>query len=176
MAHSGTHVDAPVHVDAGGRGVEQLPFEALIGPATVVDARQLAGHIDVAAVESFNLARNSTRVLFRTRNSQLWDKQEFDPGFCAISEDAARLLVQLGIELVGIDYLSVAPASDPLPTHRVFLDAGVVVLEGLDLRHAPPGDYRLICLPLLIPGADGSPARAVLQGPTKPRARLDRRS
>lgn len=163
MAHSGTHVDAPMHVSTGGRSADQLPFESLIGPATVIDARELTGHIDLAALDALGVSRASTRLLFRTRNSQLWDKTEFDMSFCAITEDAASALVELGVELVGIDYLSVGPASDPLPTHRVLLDAGVVILEGLDLRRAAPGDYRLICLPLLIPGADGAPARAVLE-------------
>jgi arylformamidase len=104
--------------------------------------------------------------LFRTRNSQLWQRGEweFKTGFVAVSIDGAKWLVQHGIELVGVDYLSVAPFGEGEPTHKVLLGAGVVAVEGLDLSKVEQGSYDLYCLPLKLLGSDGAPARAILVG------------
>ena len=161
-AHCGTHVDAPVHFIEGAGGVETVPLDALIGPVWVVDAEQVTTSIDAAAVDALDIPADAERVLFRTRNSQLWDSPRFVEDFVALSEDGARALVERGVRLVGIDYLSVAPYGDPAPTHVALLGAGVAVVEALDLRRAVPGRYALTCLPLLVVGADGAPARAVL--------------
>ena len=160
--HCGTHVDAPVHFIEGAGGVETVPLEALIGPAWVVDAAGAPGHLDAAVVEALDIPRDAERVLFRTRNSALWDAPRFSEDFVAITEEGARALVERGLRLVGIDYLSVAPYDDPAPTHVALLGAGVAVVESLDLRRAPPGRYHLTCLPALLVGSDGAPARAVL--------------
>jgi arylformamidase len=119
-----------------------------------------------------DILRNSSipprtrRVLFRTRNSDFWENEEreFQKDFVALSMDAAAYLVQRGVKLVGIDYLSIAPYQQSRPTHEVFLKAGVVILEGIDLSKVPQGRYTLYCLPLNLHGADGAPARAVLVG------------
>jgi len=161
-AHCGTHVDAPAHFLEGAAGIETVPLDALIGPALVVDATRVAGHIDAAAVAGMNLPPGTDRVLFRTSNSRLWDRPRFTEDFVAMTPDGAQALVDLGLRLVGIDYLSIAPYDDPAPTHEVLLRAGVVIVETLDLRAAEPGAYQLICLPLLVPGTDGAPARALL--------------
>jgi arylformamidase len=160
--HAGTHVDAPCHFIEGAGGVETLPLDAMLGPCEVVDAGQVRRLItaeDVAA-----LPPGTERVLFRTTNGALWDKQSFSTDYMALSPDAAHELVRRRVRLVGIDYLSVAPFEDPAPVHVTLLAAGVVVLEGLDMRAVPPGSYELTCLPLLVPGADGAPARVVLRG------------
>jgi arylformamidase len=155
--HTGTHVDAPSHFIEAGGTVEKLPLDALIGPALVVDARDVADEIDAELVER-ELPAGCERVVFATRNSELWNEAGFRSDFVGISPRAASLLVERGVRLVGIDYLSVGEPE----THRTLLSHNVVLLEGLDLRGIEAGRYRLICLPLRIVGADGAPARAVL--------------
>ena len=161
--HSGTHIDAPLHFIDGAPGVEATPIEALIGDAYVVDATSVRGQIDAAALRGLAIPPSCERVLFKTSNSQLWESDAFSRDFVALTADAARELVRRGARLVGIDYLSIAPFTDPAPTHVALLEAGVVILEGLDLRRVQPGAYRLLCLPLLVEGADGAPARTLLQ-------------
>jgi arylformamidase len=161
-AHTGTHVDAPAHFLDGAPGADGLPLDALIGDVVVVDAGAVEGELDADAIAALGIPAGSERVLFRTRNSGLWDSDRFEPGYVGLTGDGARALVDAGVRLVGIDYMSVAAPSDPVPAHLALLRAGVVILEGLDLRAAPPGPYRLVCLPLRIEGADGAPARAVL--------------
>ena len=161
--HSGTHIDAPLHFIDGAPGVEATPLEALIGDAFVVDATSVKGHIDAKALAGLGVPSGCERVLFKTSNSTLWQRDVFSRDFVALAEDAARELVRRGARLVGIDYLSIAPFADPAPTHVALLEAGVVILEGIDLRRVEPGSYRLTCLPLLIEGADGAPARTLLQ-------------
>jgi arylformamidase len=166
-AHSGTHVDAPVHFIAGGSKVEALPLEILMGKATVVELPIGLMAIDANFV-SDNCNQGSKRVLFKTRNSSFWDNPQagFRPDFTYLQPDAARRLTELGILLVGIDYLSIEKfASKDFEAHRILLSSGVIILEGLDLRIVPPGHYELVCLPLRIAGGsgDGAPARAVLR-------------
>jgi arylformamidase len=161
--HTGTHVDPPLHFVDGGAGADRLPLDVLVGPAVVADARGAPGDIDAGALASLGVPAGTERLLLRTRNGDLWDRGAFTRDYAGVSDDAARELVAMGVRLLGIDYLSIAPSADPAPTHRTLLEAGVVVVEGLDLRAAPPGAYELICLPLLIEGADGAPARALLR-------------
>jgi arylformamidase len=165
--HSGTHVDAPAHFIEGGAKVGSLPIDSLLGEAEVIAVEP---HIDVID-ESFvaaNCPRGSQRVLFKTRNSIFWGDTErgFHEDYVYIDPDAARWLVESGIKLVGIDYLSVEKFnSDSFPTHLAFLSRGVVIVEGLDLRAVPAGQYELLCLPLKIAGGsgDGAPARVILR-------------
>ncbi|MDE3096425.1 MAG: cyclase family protein [Chloroflexota bacterium] len=160
--HTGTHIDAPVHFIEGAAGIEATPLDALIGDACVVDATSADGDIDAATLRRLIVPDGVARVLFKTPNSRLWGRPSFAPDFVGLTADAAQVLVARGVRLVGIDYLSIAPKRDPAPTHVALLSAGVVILEGLDLRAVTPGAYRLICLPLLLEGSDGAPARALL--------------
>lgn len=162
-AHTGTHLDAPAHFIRGGAGVDALPLDALIGPALVVDARGL-GHLTADALQALAIPPGARRVLFRTDNSDLWQAGQagFVEQFVAIEASGATWLVERGIGLVGIDYLSVAPFDDALATHQILLSAGVIAVEGLDLSGVEAGEYQLVCLPLKIAGADGAPCRAVL--------------
>ncbi len=160
-AHTGTHMDAPRHFIADGITMEQLPLDAVIGPARVVEVRD--PEIRQAHLEPLGLAAGE-RILFKTRNSEwLWDTDEFQEEFVAVMPDAAAYLVERGVQTVGVDCLSVAPFSDSVTTHRILLGAGVWVIEGLNLRHVTPGDYDLVCLPLKMVGSDGAPARAVIR-------------
>lgn len=164
-AHTATHVDAPNHFIEGTSKVIDMPLDVLIGAARVVEIPADALAIDETHVENLNGAE---RVLFKTRNSEFWNEPE--KGFCRdftyIEPAAARLLVEKGIKLVGIDYLSVEKfGSEKFETHTAFLEKGVVIIEGLDLREIAAGDYELICLPLKIESetGDGAPARVVLR-------------
>jgi arylformamidase len=156
--HSGTHVDAPGHFLDGEGGVETLPLDALVGPAAVVDARTVSRVLDRAALERLDLP-DVPRLLFRTPNSELWKRDTFAEDFVQLDGSGAEVLVQRGVRLVGIDYLSIGDEH----AHRVLLGAGVVPVEGLDLRAAEPGEYELLCLPMKIEGADGAPARVLLR-------------
>ncbi|MGD0274007.1 MAG: cyclase family protein [Gaiellaceae bacterium] len=158
-AHSATHVDAPVHFLADGAGAEALPLDRLIGPVEVVDATAATSALDLATVRALELPpRGCERILFKTRNSQLWSQNEFTRDFVRLDGEAAAFLLERGVKLLGIDYLSIGDAE----AHRILLSAGVVCVEGLDLREIEPGSYELICLPLKLVGSDGAPARAVL--------------
>jgi arylformamidase len=157
--HTGTHVDAPVHFIEGGGGAESIDPETLIGPAYVVDATSLHSDIAAEALETLDLPDGSERLLFKTPNSRLWDLDAFTRDFIRFVESGAVALVDRGVRLVGIDYLSIGDEA----AHRVLLGNGVVPLEGLDLREVEPGPYTLYCLPLRLVGSDGAPARVVLE-------------
>ncbi len=161
--HSGTHIDAPIHFIDGAAGIEAMALDAFVGPALVVDARAIDGPFDRAAIERLAIPARTERLLIRSRNSELWNLPAFSTAFAGVTGDGARALVDLGLCLVGIDYLSIAPFGDPVATHVALLGAGVAILEGLDLRTIEPGEYDLICLPVLIPGSDGAPTRAVVR-------------
>ncbi|MDQ3323760.1 MAG: cyclase family protein [Acidobacteriota bacterium] len=163
--HTATHVDAPVHFIEGGRRVHELDLERLIGDCSVVEIDENAAAIEAKHVSGLE---NVERVLFKTRNSHFWNEPErgFRTDFTYIEPEAAKILVAKNIKLVGIDYLSVEKfGSTDFATHIILLEKEVVIIEGLDLREVPAGDYELICLPLkYIGGAgDGAPARTVLR-------------
>ena len=163
-AHTGTHVDAPAHYLQRGVGVDALPLDALVGPARVAAIPNHVTTITAEVLSDLMLPPGLQRVLFRTRNSarRLLDAPSFDADFVAIAEDGAEWLVQRGVRLVGVDYLSVAPYNALAATHRILLESGVVIVEGLNLADVAPGDYTFVCLPLKLKDADGAPARAIL--------------
>jgi len=165
-AHTGTHVDAPAHFFEGAAGVESLPLDILIGPADVIQVPNGSLVIDEAFIVR-NCEPGTPRILFKTRNSGFWKETGgFRTDYTYLEPRAAAKLVEQGIKLVGIDYLSVEEfKSDSFQTHHVLLSHGVVIVEGLDLGCVPAGRYELICLPLRIRGGsgDGAPARAVLR-------------
>ncbi len=162
-SHCGTHVDAPAHF-LPGTTVDRLPLEVLLGPVQVLDCRG-RGAIDVDDLDANPIQTGITRLLLRSDNSERWcDPQHaFATDFVALTPDAAATLVAAGIRLVGIDYLSIGRMHDGAPTHRLLLGAGIVILEGLDLREVDPGVYELACLPLKLADGDGAPCRAVLR-------------
>ncbi len=161
-SHTGTHIDAPRHFFDAGATIDHLDPQILIGPARVVDV-PCVSHITMDEVRSHDL-EDVTRVLFKTPNTSLWDRPGFQTGYHALTPEAAEWLVTCGVRLVGIDYLSVdAFDAQDFPVHRCLLQAGVVIVEGLDLRAVPPGDYELYALPLLLQDGDGAPARVLLR-------------
>jgi arylformamidase len=159
--HAGTHMDAPFHFVPDGLTIEKLPLDLFIGPARVC-AVQPGTRITAADVAKAGV-QGETRVLFKTRNSALLRTGVYDASFAPFSVDGARALVDLGVKLVGLDYLSAAAADEQVPVHRAFLDHGVILLEGIDLSEVPPGRYELFCPPVKLAGSDGAPCRAVLR-------------
>jgi arylformamidase len=157
--HTGTHVDAPVHFIEGAAGTETIDPEILIGGGHVIDATRLQGDIDAAALSTLDLPPGAERLIFKTPNSELWNEDGFTRDFIRFVESGARPLVDAGVRLVGIDYLSIGDAG----AHMAFLGNGVVPLEGVDLRRVDPGRYRIYCLPLKLVGSDGAPARVLLE-------------
>jgi arylformamidase len=164
-AHTGTHVDAPYHFLATGKGVDQLSLKILTGRVYVLHLPQVK-LITSELLQKAEIPPRTRRLLIKTDNSNLWSKgvREFQTDFAALSEDGAEHLVKRGVKCVGVDYLSVAPYKQSRPTHEILLKAGVVIIEGLDLSTVTQGRYMLYCLPLKIRGADGAPARAILVG------------
>ena len=164
-AHSGTHIDAPMHFVSGGAPIDRVPLEALIGPARVIEIADSVQAIDAAELGRHNW-RGAPRVLFRTRSSvRGWmTSPTFHRDFTYIAPDAAQLLADAGIQLVGIDYLSAEQFGAPAPrTHQILLGKGIPIVEGMALEGVRGGDYDLIVLPMKVAGHEGAPARAVLR-------------
>ena len=167
-AHTGTHVDAPAHFIEGAKKVELLALDVLLGEAEVIEVPS-----DVRVITEEFVETRSTRVLFKTRNSTFWgegfksnSKTDFRTDFTHLDLPAARKLIENGVKLVGIDYLSIEKfGSEEHEVHRALLAHEVIILEGLNLTDVPAGKYELICLPLRLRSnlGDGAPARAVLR-------------
>lgn len=161
--HTGTHIDAPYHFEQNGLKVDELPLDVLIGRARVFAFASGGDRIDLPDVKALNLS-GVERVIFKTINSRYWGFPDFKKDFVYITPMAAQFLVDCGIRLVGIDYLSVEQyGSVAADVHHILLRNGVIIIEGLDLRAVEPGDYELIALPLKIKDGDGSPARVILR-------------
>ncbi len=161
--HTGTHMDAPLHFIEDAASIDEMPLDATIGPARVIQIRnrKSIGREELMEHE----IEASERVLFKTANSdRLWTSNEFAEDFIFIAKDGAEYLAERGVRLVGVDYLSVGGfKEDGVATHQALLGAGIWVIEGLNLSGVEPGEYELICLPLKLEGAEGAPARAILR-------------
>jgi arylformamidase len=160
--HTGTHVDAPKHFFDDGTGVDAMSLDLLIGRSRVIDLPHRGGiteeHLAAAGL------REDLRVLLRTPNSALWNSNGFHQDYTYLTEGGARYLVDQGVKVVGIDYLSVEQFHKAgAPAHHALLGGGVIVIEGLNLSDADAGQYEMYCLPLRIAGSDGAPARVVLK-------------
>jgi arylformamidase len=159
--HTGTHVDAPVHFILDAAGVDTIGLDRLIGPARVFDMGSVA-QITPSDLEKRDV-RAGDRVLFKTRNSRYWKDKEFRPDYTSLTPEAAQWLAAREVWTIGVDYLSVGSTDAGPETHHPLLEAGICVIEGLDLSSVGPGLYDLICLPLRLEGLDGAPARVVLR-------------
>ena len=161
-AHAGTHVDAPRHFFDSAPGVEGIPLEMLIGRTRVVEITSRSG-IGADELADLDLSED-VRVLFKTSNSRLWGSPDFHKDYVGVTASGAEHLVAHGIKVVGVDYLTVEEFKKPgAPAHHALLGGGVIVIEGLNLRDVEPGIYDMMCLPLLVVGADGAPARVLLR-------------
>jgi arylformamidase len=161
-SHTGTHVDAARHFFDDGQSVDKIPLERLIGPALLVSFADQIRAVGAAELREHDL-KGHKRILIRTRNSAFLSRPEFVKDYTYLAPDGAQYLVDRGVELVGVDYLSIEQFhSGHHRTHRTLLERAVVIVEGLDLSAPSPGEYEFICLPLRLEGCDGAPARAVL--------------
>jgi arylformamidase len=162
-SHTATHVDAQRHFISGGTPVDRIPLDVLIGPALLIRFPDDVMAITAAHLEAAEIS-GETRVLFATRNSGFNRQKDFVRDYTYVAPDAAEYLVDHGVRLVGVDYLSIEQFhSGHHRTHKTLLGAGVVIVEGLQLSDPKAGRYELMCLPLRLSGLDGAPARAVLR-------------
>jgi arylformamidase len=161
--HTGTHMDAPLHFIPNARTIDQMPLEATVGRARVIEIR------DPVSIKREELLDHSIsageRILFKTANSDhVWSSDQFNENFVFITQDAAQFLAERRILCVGVDYLSVGGFHiDGPETHHALLGAGIWIIEGLNLKGVAPGEYELACLPLKLAGSEGAPARAILR-------------
>ena len=161
--HIGTHIDAPIHFLEDGAGIDSLPLSVLIGKAFVIDL-STADVLDEETLENAGIPAHTRRVLFKTKNSNYWDagEKDFKEDFVGVDASGAQWLARMGVQLVGVDYLSVAPFKQSREPHRTLLQAGIVIVEGLNLYEVRQGRYTLYSLPIKLMGSDGAPARAIL--------------
>lgn len=165
--HTGTHIDAPKHFLDHGRTIDQLPLDKLMGETLVMEIptneKIISGEVLSNHTEKTLLAK-VRRVLFKTTNSQLWmsDPAEFHKDYVAINTEGAEFLANLGLDLVGLDYLSIAPYDETTRPHQILLSKDIILLEGICLEDVQPGIYQMFCLPLNIENIEGAPARAIL--------------
>jgi arylformamidase len=163
--HIGTHVDAPLHFMAGGLTIDKMPIDATVGRARVIEIKNPVS-IELKEVEPYNIRRGE-RILFKTKNSsRCYKTDEFVPDYTYISLDVAKHLVERGIRVIGLDYLSIGKYGDDTNlggTHVTFLNGGVYILEGINLAKVKPGRYDMVCLPLYLEKGDAAPARAILR-------------
>ncbi len=164
-AHSGTHIDAPQHFIRDGAPVDKVPLDPLIGPARVIDIPDSIQAINAAELNR-HAWKGAERLIFRTRSSvRGWmSSPTFHHDFAYVAPDAAQLIADAGVKLVGIDYISIEQFGGPAPlTHRILLGKGIPIIEGFALETIAPGDYDLIVLPIKVAGHEGAPARAVMR-------------
>jgi arylformamidase len=162
-SHTGTHIDPPAHFIPNGARADQLPLDAMIGPCVV---RRFDERYEITAeqLDAANIPEGTERLILATPGSELWTQDEFTFEYTGLSLTGAEWCVRHGIRLVGIDYLSIERNDSPtrFGTHVTLLSASIVIVEGLDMRGVPEGEYNLVCLPLKIQDGDGAPARAIL--------------
>lgn len=157
--HSGTHIDGSLHFFDDGAGVDALPLEAMLGRCEVVELSDPGDAIDREALEGAGIPAGTERLILKTPNSELWNLDEFTHDFVRLDGSGAAFVLERGIKVVAIDYLSIGDHD----AHHELLGNGVAALEGLDLREIAPGPYELICLPILLIDSDGAPARVLLR-------------
>lgn len=163
--HTGTHVDAPVHFIPKTTGVDQLSLKILTGRVYVLEMLKTT-LITADELKKAEIPPRTRRLIIKTRNSQLWSSKNkgFQEEFVGIDASGAQYLIDHGVKLIGLDYLSIAPYKEGKATHELFLKSGVVIVEGLNLSKISQGRYSLFCLPLKLLNSDGAPARAILIG------------
>lgn len=166
--HSGTHVDAPRHFSDHGETVEEIGLVPFVGPAFVLDTSSVK-EITASVLDAAGMPDETERLLLRTANSLQPDmyQKPFDADYAALTLDGAEWVAAKRLRLVGIDYLSIQRYSEPPDVHRVLLNAGIPILEGLRLAEVTPGAYQLVCLPIRLANVEGAPARAILLPPAE---------
>ncbi len=161
-AHVGTHIDAPLHFIKGGEDVASIDLNILIGHAKVFHIQDRK-EINYAEIKDLGIEKGD-RVLFRTRNSETdWEREPFMEDYVYLATDAAKFLAGIGIQCVGVDYLSLGSKENDQEVHRLMLGIPVIIIEGLKLGKVDAGKYDMVCLPLKIKNSDGGPSRVILR-------------
>jgi len=160
--HVGTHIDAPFHFLMEGKTIDKIPLNELCGDAFVLDARNEEKITEMVLIGG-NIPQNTKRLLIKTNNGYWWKQKSFNQSYVGLSADGAQWLVDNGIKLIGIDYLSVASFDEVQIVHEILLNKDIIIVEGLDLTEPNQGNYEFSCLPLKMVKADGAPARATLR-------------
>ncbi len=165
ISHTGTHIDAPLHFIPGGSTISDMPLDATIGPARVIEIKDKQ-KIRVAEIEKYNIKKGE-RLLFKTRNSPLtYTSETFVEDYVYFDIPAAEYLAEKKVRMVGLDNITIGSFKEQgslTRTHTIFLQAGVYILEDCALGEVPPGEYELLCLPLLMYHGDAGPSRAILR-------------
>jgi arylformamidase len=165
ISHTGTHIDSPLHFIEGGSTISDMPLDATVGPARVIEIKDKV-KISAAELKKHNIKKGE-RVLFKTRNSPTgYEAEKFNDDYCYLDGAAADYLAEKGVRLVGIDFITIGTMKVPdniNKTHTALLGAGIYVLEDCALAGVPPGEYELLCLPLLMWNGDAGPCRAILR-------------
>lgn len=163
-SHCGTHCDAPWHFEDGGKFLHEVDPQVFFGEALVIGIPDK----DLIHAGDLGEAPLPPRVLLKTRNSAYPVNGPFNTAFTAVAPDAAQRMVDEGVRLIGVDYLSVAPYKDSGPTHHILLQNEVFIVEGLCLGEVPPGTWPFTVLPMPLQHADGAPCRAFVGLPGRP--------
>lgn len=162
-AHTGTHIDSPLHFLPNGKTVDEIDLEKINGPCQIINIKRSAPEISLKDLKNSQILPSS-RILFKTGNSELNEQNQFNQNFCSLSPEVAQFLADRQVALVGIDYLSIEPYDSPgHPIHKLLLSNQIVILEGLYLDHVPAGEYELVCLPLKLKNLEAAPCRAILK-------------
>ena len=161
--HTGTHIDAPLHFLSKGGSIDTMSLKKFMGPAFVARVPKVKA-ITAKHLDKLKLPKGIDRLLLRTSNSKFWGKRElgFQKNYVGLTSDAASWLAKRGMQLVGVDYLSVAKFDEIVPVHRILLTKKIALLEGINLNHVKQGVYYLICLPMKISNLEAAPVRAIL--------------
>lgn len=161
-AHTGTHIDAPLHFFKQGKDVTEIDFDTLIGPVKLIAVTN-PQNISLAEIKEYPI-ESGDRIIIKTKNSDAdWSRKPFMTGYVYLSTPAARWLVERGIKTIGVDYLSVAGMDNGTEVHQLLLGAGITVIEGLKLEGIAPGQYEMMALPMKIKNSDGAPARVLIR-------------
>ncbi len=173
--HTGTQIDAPLHFIEGGRSIENIPLDKLIGRASIVDFSSLKEN-EAVSLEMIEKVPVTQRMILKFGWGKFWNNKKFYDGYPYLSEEAARYLVSKGVQLLGIDTPSpddsriqltnknILGSAQDSPIHKILLRNEIILLEclgNLDLVNEST-EWNIIALPLKIKGADGSPARICL--------------
>ena len=162
-AHTGTHIDAPLHFIEHGGNIGSISLESMIGPVMVIEIADEIQNITGEVLEGLHIPKSIERIIFKTKNSKLWHKApRFDESYTALVTSGAQYLVDRKIKLVGMDYLSISVIDDLVQPHKILLSNRIVILESCNLLEVPAGMYQLICLPLKVNEIEGAPVRAIL--------------
>ncbi len=160
--HTGTHIDAPKHFIKNGKSIDALPLQTFVGDSLVVELPN-ANEIGATELEKLNIPEQTQRILFKTKNSKLWGTtNEFTKNYVGISVSGAEWLAKRDMKLIGVDYLSIAKFDEAADVHRVLLEQGIALLEGISLQAVETGEYQLFCLPIKFIGLEAAPVRAIL--------------